>query len=146
MSSLLEVLTSESKKTQAIADCLELLEQEVADKSGISGMAIKAGYAAVKNVKPGFVKNVVTDLMPEFGKALDPIFQEAQSTGRPVAAHFGANASRAADALLAITDGKAARSKNAVVKGTYDRLRGMAKKHVESAIPRLGKLIEKHAS
>ncbi len=43
-------------------------------------------------------------------------------------------------------DGKAARSKNAVVKGTYDRLRGMAKKHVESAIPRLGKLIEKHAS
>jgi hypothetical protein len=32
------------------------------------------------------------------------------------------------------------------VKGTYERLRPTAKKHVEQALPRLGKLVEKHAS
>jgi hypothetical protein len=32
-----------------------------------------------------------------------------------------------------------------VVKGTYDKLRGTAKKNVEAAVPRLGKLIERHA-
>jgi hypothetical protein len=30
------------------------------------------------------------------------------------------------------------------VKGTYDRLRPSAKKNVEAAVPRLGRLIEKH--
>jgi hypothetical protein len=32
-----------------------------------------------------------------------------------------------------------------VVKATYERLRGTAKKNVEAAVPRLGRLIEKHA-
>lgn len=144
MSNLLDILTSDEKKARVIEDCLVILDQEVDDKSGLSGIGIKAGFAAVKGVKPGFIKNVVTDLLPEFGKALDPIYQEAVAQNRPIAAHFQANAGRAADALLAITDGKAARSKNAVVKGTYDRLRGTAKKHVETAMTRLGKLAEKY--
>jgi hypothetical protein len=146
MSSLLDILTSEEKKTRAVEDALVVLDQEVDDKGGLSGMGIKAGFAAVKGVNPGFIKQVVTDLLPEFAKALDPIYQEAVSQSRPIAAHFQSNGGRAADALLAITDGKAARSKNGIVKGTYDRLRGTAKKHVESAMPRVGKLIEKYHS
>ena len=46
----------------------------------------------------------------------------------------------------AITDAKAARAKSGVAKGAYEKLRGAAKKNVEQAVPRLGKLIEKHAS
>jgi hypothetical protein len=30
------------------------------------------------------------------------------------------------------------------VKSSYDKLRGSAKKHVEEAVPRLSKVIEKH--
>lgn len=145
MTTLVEVLTSPEKKTSVVDDCCDLVDSEVADKSGLSGLAIKAGYAAVKGVKPGFIKGAVSDLVPEFAKALDPIFGEAKTKSEPLAAYFAKNASRAADALLAITDGKAQRSKHALVKGTYERLRGTAKKNVEQAIPRLGKLIEKHA-
>lgn len=145
MPTLPEVLTSDAKKKLVVEDCLELIDREVEDKGGLSGMAIKAGYAAVKSIRPGFVKQVVNDLLPEFAKAVEPIYEEAHTQSRPVGQHFATNASRVADALLAITDGKAQRTKSGVVKATYDRLRGTAKKNVESAIPRLGKLVEKHA-
>ena len=145
MPSLPETLTSDTKKSQVVDDCCGIIDAEVSDKGGFSGLAIKAGYAAVKGIKPGFVKHVVADLLPEFSVALDPIFQEAKTRGVPVASHFSSNASRVADALLSITDGKAKRSSSGAVKGTYEKLRGTAKKNVEAAVPRLGKLVEKHA-
>jgi len=145
MTTLVEVLTSPEKKAAVVDDCCALIDLEVADKGGLSGVAIKAGYAAVKGINPGFIKQAVTDLVPEFAKALDPVFADARSKNEPLGAYFVKHASPAADALLAITDGKAQRSKHALVKGTYERLRGTAKKNVEAAMPRLGKLIEKFA-
>ena len=144
MPSLPEILNDASKKNLVVDDCCGVIDAEVADKGGFSGLAIKAGYAAVKNIKPGFVRHVVFDLLPEFAQALDPMFQEAKSGGVAVSTHFIGNASRVADALLAITDGKAARSKSGVVKGTYEKLRGTAKKNVEASVPRLSRVIEKH--
>ena len=145
MATLAEVLTSDAKKTAVVDDCCTLIDQEVADKGGLSGIAIKAGYSAIKGIKPGFVKHVVGDLLPEFSRVLDPIYTESKSSNRPVSEFFVSNGGRVADALLSITDAKAQQSKSGVVKGTYDKLRGMAKKNVEAAVPRLGKLIERHA-
>jgi len=144
MSSLPELLTSD-KKEQVVEDCCTLIDSEVKDKGGISGLAIKAGYGAVKGIKPGFVRGVVVDLLPEFASALDPIWQDAKKENKPVAPFFAANTARVADALLAITDAKAQRSKSGVVKGTYEKLRGSAKKNVEAAVPRLGEMVQKFA-
>src|ERR1017187_10361524 len=119
MPNLTEALTEDSKKSAVVDDCMGLIDAEVADKGGLAGLAIKAGYKAVQGVKPGFVRQVVRD-------------------------HFSANAARVADALLSITDEKAKRAKSAMVKGTYDKLRGSAKKNVEAAVPRLGAMIDKH--
>jgi hypothetical protein len=143
MPSLPDVLTNPDKKDTVVDACLALIDAEVADKGGLSGLAIKAGYSAVKGVKPGFIRNAVTDLLPEFAKALDPFYQEGTEQKKTAADHFVANSSRVADALLAITDAKAQRSKSGVVKGTYDKLRGTAKKNVEAALPRLGKMVDK---
>ena len=44
-----------------------------------------------------------------------------------------------------LKDEKAKRA-SGVVKGTYDKLRGIAKKNVEAAVPRLGRLIAKHTA
>lgn len=145
MASLEQALTDEGKKQQVIHDCVEIVDQEVADKRGMGGMAIKAGYKAVKGIKPGFITNVVTDLLPEFARALDPLYREAKEQEQPVAAHLVKHKGRAAEALLAITDGKAERSNRGIVKNTYKRLRPSAKDNVEAAMPRLGQLIEKHA-
>ena len=75
MASLSETLIQDSKKTAVVDDCCTLIDAEVADKGGISGLAIKAGYAAVKNIKPGFIKHAVAALLPEFARALDPLYQ-----------------------------------------------------------------------
>lgn len=146
MSKLAEVLNSPERKRDVVRDCLGIIDAEVADKGGLSGMAIKAGYKAVKGVKPGFVERVVDGLLPEFADAVDPIFQEAKEQDKAVKPHFVQNSSRVADSLLAITDGKAERSSNRVVKKTYEKLRGQAKKNVEAAVPRLGDLIAKHTA
>jgi hypothetical protein len=144
MSTLGEIL--EARKPEVVEDCLQLIEAEVDDKSGLSGFAIKAGYKTVKGVKPGFIKQAVTDLLPEFATALDPIYQEAKTKGTPVSDFFKNNSSRVADSLLAITDSKAERSKSGVVKGTYEKLRGTAKKNVEAAVPRLATMVQKYAT
>jgi hypothetical protein len=76
---------------------------------------------------------------------LEPIYQEAKANGRGVRDYLKANTPRVADALLSITDEKANRAKSGMVKGTYEKLRGSAKKNVEAAVPRLAEMIEKHA-
>lgn len=144
MPKLSEVLTDPSKKSAVIADCCTLIDEEVADKGGLSGLAVKAGYAAVKGIKPGFIRDAVTNLLPDFASALDPLYEEAIAKGKPVAAHLHAESARAADALLAITDARAKRSDRGLVRGTYEKLRPTAKKNVEAAIPRLSRLIERH--
>jgi hypothetical protein len=144
MASLVEALTDDAKKPQIIKDCCELIDSEVKDKGGISGLAIKAGYGAVKGIKPGFIEHAVEDLLPEFAKALDPIYAEAKAQNKNVSDYFSANSEKVADALLAITDAKAQRAKSNVAKGAYEKLRGSAKKNVEQAVPRLGKLVEKY--
>ncbi|MEM9071446.1 MAG: hypothetical protein AAGE52_23270 [Myxococcota bacterium] len=143
--SLSVALTDEAKKPAIIKDCLKLIDDEVADKRGMGGMAVKAGYKAVKGIKPGFIKNVVEGLLPEFAEALDPLHVEAVGEGKDIPTFFGQHSGRVADALLAVTDGKAERSTNGLVKSTYKRLRGSAKKNVEAAIPRLASLIQTHA-
>jgi hypothetical protein len=146
MPKLPEILTSPEKKESVVDDVLTLIDAEVADKGGISGLALKAGYGVVKGIKPGFIRHVVVDLLPEFAEALDPFYQEAVEKKKTPQDHFVANSSRVADALLSITDGRAKTAKSGAVRSTYDKLRGTAKKNVEAALPRLGKLVEKHAA
>ena len=132
------------KRASAVSDCVDMIDAEVKDKGGLTGLAIKAGYAVVNGMKPTFVKDSVDHLLDEFAEKLDPIYQEAKAGGKPVAAHFEQNKSRVADALLEITDDKAKRSKNPTVVRAYERLRGNAKQQVESAAPRLGTLVAKY--
>jgi hypothetical protein len=146
MPSLSDTLLEASKKDAVITDCCALIDAEVDDKSGISGFAIKAGYKVVKGIKPGFIKQAVTDMLPDFVKALDPLYADAKSQNKPAADFFPANSSRVADALLAVTDARAERVKSGAVKSTYEKLRSSAKKNVEAALPRLGKMVDKHAS
>jgi len=145
MPTLTDILGSGPKRQQVVDDACRVLDDEVADKGGISGLAIKAAFGVVKGVKPGFVREVVDALLDDFLKCLDPLYQEAVSRGVKPGAHLQANAGRVADALLAVTDGKAARAQRPLIKSTYEKLRPTAKKHVEAAAPRLAGLLDRHA-
>jgi hypothetical protein len=144
--SLNEVLNDEAKRAAIIEDVVRLVDGEVAKQRGLSGVAVKAGYKLVQGVKPGFVRNVVQALLPEFAAALDPIREQALSRGESVSSYFEAHSQEIAEALLAVTDGRAQRSEHGSVKGAYGKLRGSARKNVEAAVPGLGQIVEKHTT
>ncbi|PMB49994.1 hypothetical protein CEN39_19795 [Fischerella thermalis CCMEE 5201] len=137
-------LSNPDKKAMVVDDCCNVIEAQLASKSGIGGMALKTAFAALKGVKPGYIPYVVEMLLPECFEALDPIWSEGIDKGDPVE-HLVASRSRTADALLSVTDAKAQNVKRQIVRGTYEKLRGSAKQHVEEAVPDLAKVIDKYS-
>jgi hypothetical protein len=80
-------------------------------------------------------------------RRLEPFYEEHRKAGGEPRG-FGDAISRksgaVADALLGITDDRAKRAKNEGLKSAYSRLRPQAKKHVEEAIPRVGRTLSPH--
>ena len=146
MPSLREQLGSGDKRNQVVDDGVKVLDQEVADKGGLGGIAIKGAYKIVQGVRPGIMREAVNNLLDDFLDAVDPIYQEAAEKKQPAGAYLRQNSSRVANALLAVTDRRAARVDSQVIKKTYEKLRPTAEKQVEAATPRLAGLLEKHAA
>ncbi len=145
MSTLKDILGRPGARPQVIADCERVVEEEV-DSKGLLGLPIKAAYKIVKAVKPGFVPEVIDHMLDDFCDRLDPIYQAALAKNEPVTAYFNARPGEVADALLSITDQRAQRARNQMLKGAYDKLRPLAKKHVEAAVPRVARVVAKHAA
>ena len=146
MPTLSEILLVPGNRPKVIADCNTLIAEEVDSKSGLSGLAVKAAFAVVKAVKPGFITEAVDHMLDDFVARLEPFWAEAQSKNEPVGALMNARTGQVADALLAISDERAGRAKNQTLKKAYEKLRPAGKKHVEAAVPRVGRLIAKYAS
>src|SRR5687768_853322 len=145
MPSLHSHLTDPSRRDRVLDDCVRLVDEEVDSKGGLTGMAVKTAYAMVKKIKPGFVRRALDGMLDDFASRLDPFYQEALQKGAAVEPHFLSRRTDVADALLSITDERASRSDNGVAKGAYQRLRPTGKKHVEEAVPRLARLIDRHS-
>jgi Family of unknown function (DUF6918) len=146
MPTLTDMLLVPGNRPKVIADCVQLINEEVDAKGGFTGLAVKGAYALVKAVKPGFVTEAVDHMLDDFVKRLEPFWADAQAKNEPVGPLMNARAPQVADALLAISDERAARSSNPTLKKAYEKLRPTGKKHVEQAVPRVGRLIQKYAS
>lgn len=146
---LVSRLTAADRRRLVIADCTVLIDEEVGRKGGFSGAAIKLGYSTVKAVKPGFVAEAVDHLLDDFARRLEPFYQahlklRGQGSTRSLPDYLAGESASVADALLGITDERAARASGGVVKKSYEKLRPAAKKHVEEAVPGIARLIDKH--
>ncbi|MEH2203295.1 MAG: hypothetical protein V7K53_04315 [Nostoc sp.] len=136
-------LLNPTKKAMVIEDCCNMIEGQLASKSGMSGIALKTAFAALKGVKPGYIPYVVEQILPQCFTALDPIWSQGVEKGNPVE-YLSVNRSDTADALLGVTDARVKNSNRQIVRGTYEKLRGSAKKHVEEAVPDLAKVINNY--
>ena len=146
MATLNDILMKDGVRDRVIDDSVVLVDQEVGDKGGLSGLAIKGGYAFVKTLKKGFVRDALDNLIDDFISRLDPIYQEfTKEHGTPAGfgEHLVKNKSRIAEDLLGVTDDRRNRSSNAGLKKAYDKLRPAAKANVEQAVPRLAKVVQK---
>lgn len=144
--SLAEKVTKPPAREKVVEECLRLIDDEVKAKSGFSGIAIKTGYGVVKTFKPRFVREVVDGLLDAWVGKLEPFYEgwQKDKAGKSFADHLGARRENVAEELLHVTDDKAKTSKNGTVKRMYERMRPSAKKNVEEAVPKLGRILEKH--
>ena len=144
MGKLAEALCSPAKRPQVIRDVCALVDAEVSAKSGLAGIAIKGGYAVVKSIKPGFVPAAVDHMLDEFVQKLEPFFADHQREAKGTfESYVSARTNAVAEALLGVTDGRAAKADSGTLKKTYEKLRPYAKKNVEQAVPGLGRLVDR---
>ncbi len=143
MGALSEVVSNPEKKPAIVRDAAVLLDEEVASKSGVAGLAVKAAFGMVKAVKPGIIPHVIDGLLPDFASALDPILDE-RPAGTSASAHLLQNQARVVAALLSVTDERARHTPHAVLLKAYQKLRPAAEKHVSLGLPRLARLVDQH--
>jgi hypothetical protein len=136
-----DALLDPTRRPVAVEALTDVIDAEVADKSGFGGVAVKTGYAAAKKLGGSFVPSATDRLLPQFATALDPFWATKGDT--PFGAHLAAQPEAVADALLAVTDAKAASTTHAAAAKVYGTLRGKAKEHVVAALPRLGAAVER---
>ena len=123
-----------------VSDCTKLMDEQVSSKSGLSGLALKATYGVVKGIGPSYIPGAIERLLPEAFAALDPMWDEGLQNGNPVE-HLSQNPSRAAEAILSVTDTRIQHSTNGVLRSSYSKLRKSVKPDIEAAVPGLAKII-----
>ncbi|MGN2635707.1 DUF6918 family protein [Nocardia takedensis] len=146
VAALSESLLVDAKRTAFLADAKEVLDAEVSDKGGASGLAVKGGYAAVKKISPSIVPDALESLAPKFVEKLDPFWAQYTAAGTGNFADLlVANSDSVAEALLSVTDERAQASSRPALQKVYSSMRSSAKKNVIEALPRLGDLVQRHA-
>jgi len=143
---LAEILLAPDTRPKVIADCFMLIEHEGSDKSGVSGTAVKLAYKTVTTFMPGHIRYMVESLLPQMVDKLEPYWADfSTSGGSQFGDYLAKRGEEVADALLSVTDARAAASGRPTVIKAYGTVRGSAARHVEAALPRVGDLVLKYA-
>jgi hypothetical protein len=147
MPTLQEILLAPDIRPQVIADCYTLLEQEIAEKSGVSGTAVKLAYKTVTTFMPGHVRYMVESLLPQMVDKLEPYWADfSTSGGSEFGDYLAKRGDEVSEALLSVTDARAAASGRPTVIKAYGAVRGNGVKHVQTALPHVGDLVLKYAA
>jgi hypothetical protein len=146
MGSLNEVVKDPARRARVLDDCEALIEAEVHDKGGLTGIAVKGAYMTVKGLRPGMVRASMDALLDDFSSQVDPFWQDCQRAGEAPRPYFQRRQVEVANALLAITDARARTSEHKVLVKAYTSLRPKAVEHIGAAMGRLADLLKRHAS
>ncbi|WP_037363985.1 DUF6918 family protein [Nakamurella lactea] len=141
---LTEALLAEQRRPAVVADLVAVIDAEVKGKKGVSGAAIKAGYATVKKVSPNITTSATNRMLPDFATVLEPFWTDFGGAG-DFGSYLAGRGDEAADALLTVTDNRVGKSGRKTVQKAYNGLRGRAKENVKAALPRIGAVLQQHA-
>jgi hypothetical protein len=143
---LQEILLAPGTRPHVVDDCCTLIQQEVSDKSGISGTAVKIAYKTVNTFMPGHIRHMVASMLPEIADKLEPFWADfGTSGGSGFGDYLAKRGGEVSEALISVTDARAAASGRPTIVKAYGSVRGSAAKHVEAALPHVGDLVLKYA-
>ena len=144
---LQKILLAPDTRPNVITDCCMLIEQEIAEKSGVSGAAVKLAYKTVNTFRPGHIRHMVGNLLPQLVDKLEPYWADfSTSGGSEFGDYLAKRGEEVSQALLSVTDARAAASGRPTIIKAYRTVRGSAVKHVEAALPHVGDLVLKYAA
>ncbi|MEL4359123.1 MULTISPECIES: DUF6918 family protein [unclassified Luteococcus] len=130
-----ESLLNPTNRPQVVQAISTVIDQEVAGKGGLGGMALKGAYASAKKMKDGIVVKGTNAMLPDIAAALEPYWNAKGD--QDFGAYLASRSGEVADDLLTVADAKAASPDNAAIAKLYKPIRGKAKGYVEEALPRL---------
>jgi hypothetical protein len=144
--SLQEILLTPDTQPKVVADCYSLIGEELKEKSGISGAAVKLAYKTVNTFMPGHVRHMVESLLPEMVDKLEPFWADfGTSGGSAFGDYLAKRGEEVSQALLSVTDARAEASERPTIIKAYNSVRGSGAKHVQAALPRVGDLVARYA-
>src|SRR5215469_13001484 len=115
-----QMLLAPDAQPHVVTDCMALVEQELASKSGVSGTAVKVAYKVVTTFAPGYYKETIESMLPDLADKLQPFWADFQASG---GSDFGDYLAKRNDevgeAMLAVTDNMASISKRPVIIKAY---------------------------
>ena len=142
-----QILLAPESRPHVVDDCYELIRQEVSDKSGISGTALKLAYKTATTFAPGHVHKMVNSLLPKMADNLQPFWADfVASGGVDFGDYLTKHGDEVSEAMLAVTDARAAASGRPVIVRAYRSVRNGAAKHIQAALPQVGDMVLKYAS
>ena len=149
MATLQEMLLAPAIRPTVVADCEDLVTDQVAELSGVTGAAMKLAYNTVRKFDANHIHGMIETILPNVADALQPYWAQFSAEFTPSSGDFGgylaAREEDVAEALLAITDRRRDNSVRPTIVKAYNTIRGRASKQVKAALPALGLLIQKYA-
>lgn len=144
MTTLSEALTAPQTKPAVVADLSGLIESQVGELRGLSGIAIKTAFAGAKRQDPQVVTKAANAYVGELGNVLQPLWDKFQASGgNDFGAFLVANRAEAESAIVTAVDAGAPKSGQAAAM--YQRFKPQVVKLLGGALPELGAIIQKHA-
>lgn len=144
---LQQILLAPDVRRDVLTDCFTLIDQEFSDLSGVSGTAVRLAFKTVNTFMPGHVYHMVEVLLPDLVAQLEPFWADfATSGGSEFGDYLAKRGDEVAQALLTVTDDRAAASGRPTVIKAYKTVRGGAARHVKNSLPRVGDLVMKYAA
>jgi hypothetical protein len=137
------LLADPARRAEVVRDAERIVDEEVAARRGIQGVALRAGYAAFRQLRPGIVGLAIDRLLPLFAPIIDRHWVTAVASGDPED-WFRREADRVADDLLSVTDAVSHRTTNPIALGLYRSLRGQARSHVAAGVTRMPAFLRNH--
>jgi len=142
-----ETLLAPENEPQVIADCEKLVDNEVAELSGVTGAAIKLAYKTVSTFDSGHIPAMIGTILPNVADALQPYWERFTAAGGgDFGAYLVAHEDEVAESLLEITDNRQRASSRQTIVKAYKTVRGSALKYVKSSLPALGELVQRYMS
>jgi hypothetical protein len=142
MTTLADILLAPGRREALVRKTATWVERHVERTSGLRGMALKTGLSAVRSARPDAVERTVDRLLPEFARALEPMFADFRAGGgRDFGAYLAQHRDEATGALMAVADARAAASSHRALAAGYRRLRGTLESELRGLLPEIARMM-----